>query len=171
MNISKWMSCLTMTHFCYCDLYDTEKGVCRVSKLVNNTWPVGMIQNWGWEVGEHVPPNILVVCHTVKCAFTLAVCSLHPYDTSYILSWFSTLYVPFHSFCLWAPSVSDLHTSVASKWYSTFFVACFFVCFVLIFIKYSVGGGQLLTCHEMKVSRVLQEPPCVAPLEYGWWHQ
>ena len=62
--------------------------------------------------------------------------------------------------------MSDLHTSVASKWYSTFFVACFFVCFVLIFIKISAGGGQLLTCHEMIVSRVLQEPLCVAPLEY-----
>ena len=67
-----------------------KRGVYRVSKLVNNSWPVDMIQNWGWEVGAHVPPNILVVCHTVKCAFTLAVCSLHPYDTSYILSWFST---------------------------------------------------------------------------------
>ena len=67
-----------------------QKGVCRVSKLVNNTWPVDMIQKWEWEVGAHVPPNILVVCHTVKCTFILAICSLHPCDTSYILSWFST---------------------------------------------------------------------------------
>ena len=28
---------LTITHFCYCDLHDIKKGVCRVSKLVNNT--------------------------------------------------------------------------------------------------------------------------------------
>ena len=101
-----------MTHFCYCDLHDIKKGVCRVSKLVNNSWPVGMIQNWGWEVEAHVPTNILVVCHTVKCSFTLAICSLHqPCDNICCLDIVhvvpeSGFYVIFHSSCFDVPSPS-----------------------------------------------------------------
>ena len=47
--------CLTMTHFCYCDLHDTKKGGCRVSKLVNNSWPATGQDLLEQKVGAHVP--------------------------------------------------------------------------------------------------------------------
>ena len=106
-----------------------KRGVYRVSKLVNHTWPVSMIQNWGWEVGAHVPPNILVVCHTVKFTFILAVCSLHPYDTIYCLDLTHVVgflfYVSFFTLSVYKQHQWVIYTHF-SKWYSTFFV-----CFVL----------------------------------------
>ena len=82
---------------------------------------VGMIPNRRWEVGGHVPPNISVVCHIVKCYL------LHPYMSvpqhfpthTMILStcgarkwkflWcvISTLFSE-----IWETSICDLHTQV-----------------------------------------------------------
>ena len=126
-----------------------KKGV-RVSKLVNNSWPVGIIQNWGWKVEAHVSPNSL------SCVpqFTLAICSLHPYDTIYCLDLVHV--VPESGFYVFVCHFSRF------LFMSNISVCFVLFCFVLISLKNGVGGGQLLTYQEMKVSWLLQEPLCVA---------
>ena len=91
------------------------KGVYRVRKLVNNSWPVGMIQNWGCMGGGSTcpPKHFSCVPHN-----EVHISYLFPAPIRYyILSWHSTcntrkwfLCVIFHAFCLWATSVSYLHT-------------------------------------------------------------